>query len=223
MKREKRNNPEKCRTAQGAQGAGRSRREGRRRGESRCGRRQGRRAGDLTVASALVTERICVARIGAAHGLRGEVRLNSFTAEPMAVTRYGVLSNSDGTRTFEIESCRTAKDALIARFKGVADRTAAERLCNVDLYVPRDRLPPPEAGEFYHADLIGLAAVARDGAAIGTVVAIHDFGAGDLLEIAPTGGGPTLMLPFNETVVPTIDIAGGRLVVVPPDSEPESR
>jgi 16S rRNA processing protein RimM len=170
-----------------------------------------------------VAERICVARIGAAHGLRGEVRLNSFTADPMAVTQYGVLSNADRTRAFEIESCRATKGALIARFKGVADRTAAEALCNVDLYVPRDRLPPPEAGEFYHADLIGLAAVGRDGAVIGTVVAIHDFGAGDLIEIAPAGGGPTLLLPFNDTVVPEIDIAGGRLVVALPESEPESR
>jgi 16S rRNA processing protein RimM len=168
-----------------------------------------------------VAERICVARIGAAHGLRGEVRLNSFTADPMAVAQYGVLSNADGTRGFEIESCRAAKGVLIARFKGVADRTTAEALCNVDLYVPRDRLPPPEAGEFYHADLIGLAAVGRDGAAIGTVLAVHDFGAGDILEIAPAGGGPTLLLPFNDAVVPEIDIAGGRLVVVPPDSEPE--
>jgi 16S rRNA processing protein RimM len=170
-----------------------------------------------------VAERICVARIGAAHGLRGEVRLNSFTADPMAVTQYGVLSNADGTRGFEIESCRAAKGVLIARFKGVANRTAAEALCNVDLYVPRDRLPPPDADEFYHADLIGLAAVGRDGAAIGTVVAIHDFGAGDILEIAPAGGGPTLLLPFNDAVVPEIDIAGGRLVVVPPQSEPELR
>jgi 16S rRNA processing protein RimM len=168
-----------------------------------------------------VAERICVARIGAAHGLRGEVRLNSFTADPMAVTQYGVLSNADGTRGFEIESCRAAKGVLIARLKGVADRTAAEALCNVDLYVPRDRLPPPDADEFYHADLIGLAAVGRDGAAIGTVVAVHDFGAGDILEIAPAGGGPTLLLPFNDAVVPEIDIAGGRLVVMPPDSEPE--
>jgi 16S rRNA processing protein RimM len=167
--------------------------------------------------------RICVARIGAAHGLRGEVRLNSFTADPTAVTRYGALSNADGTRDFEIETCRAAKGMLIARFKGIADRTAAEALCNVDLYIPRDRLPPPGADEFYHADLVGLAALGRDGGAIGTVVAIHDFGAGDILEIAPTGGGPTLMLPFNDAVVPTIDIAAGQIMVVPPQSEPEER
>lgn len=166
-----------------------------------------------------MAERICVARIGAAHGLRGEVRLNSFTAEPMAVTQYGVLSDDSGTRAFEIESCRPAKGVLIARFKGVADRTAAEALCNVDLYVPRERLPPTEPDEFYHADLIGLAAVGRDGAAIGTIVAVHDFGAGDILEIAPIAGGPTLMLPFTDAAVPNIDIAAGRVVVIPPQSE----
>jgi 16S rRNA processing protein RimM len=168
-----------------------------------------------------VAERICVARIGAAHGLRGEVRLNSFTADPMAVMQYGVLSDQTGTRAFEIESCRPAKGVLIARFKGVADRTAAEALCNIDLYVPRDRLPPAGTDEFYHADLIGLAAVGRDGAAIGTIVAVHDFGAGDIIEIAPMAGGPTLMLPFNDAAVPEIDIAAGRIVVLPPQSESE--
>src|SRR5262245_15154186 len=114
----------------------------------------------------------------------------------MAVAQYGVLSDAGGTRTFEIENCRPAKGVLIARFKDVHDRTAAEALCNVDLYVPRDRLPPPDGDEFYHADLIGLAAVSRNGVAIGNVLAIHDFGAGDIIEIAPAGGGPTLMLPF---------------------------
>ena len=168
-----------------------------------------------------MADRICVARIGAAHGLRGEVRLNPFTADPMAVTQYGILSDADGARSYEIESCRPGKGVLIARFKGIADRTAAERLCNVDLYVPRDRLPAPAPGEYYYADLVGLSAVGHDGAQIGTVVAIHDFGAGDLLEIAPASGGPTLLLPFTDAVVPTIDIASGRLVVVPPESEPE--
>jgi len=169
-----------------------------------------------------VTDRICVARIGAAHGLRGEVRLNSFTADPVAVTQYGALANEDGTRAFEIEKCRPGKGFLVVRFKGVADRTAAERLCNVDLYVPRDRLPPPAPDEFYHADLIGLRVVTADGGEIGTVAAIHDFGAGDLLEIRPQAGGPTVMLPFTDAVVPRIDIAGGRIVVVPPEDGPDA-
>ena len=165
---------------------------------------------------------ICVARIGAAHGLRGEVRLNSFTADPLAVTQYGALADESGSRSFEIESWRPGKGFLVVRFKGIGDRTAAERLCNVDLYVPRDRLPAPASDEFYHADLIGLCAVGEDGNQIGTVVAIHDFGAGDLLEIRPQAG-PTMMVPFTETAVPVIDVAGGRVVVAPPKDEPDPR
>jgi 16S rRNA processing protein RimM len=160
--------------------------------------------------------RVCVARIGAAHGLRGEVRLNSFTADPLAVTRYGPLQAEDGARAFEIETCRQGKSFLVVRFKGIADRDAAERLCNLDLYVPRQRLPQAEAGEFYHADLIGLRAVTADGSEIGTVVAVQNFGAGDLLEIAPSAGGTTMLLPFTEAIVPKVDIAGGLITVVPP-------
>jgi 16S rRNA processing protein RimM len=164
-----------------------------------------------------VVDRIRVARIGAAHGVRGEVKLWSFTEDPRAVTDYGPLETADGARRFEIEAARPAKDHLVARLKGVGDRDAAEKLRNTDLFVPRDRLPPIEdADTFYHADLVGLAAVGEDGAALGTVTAIHNFGAGDLIEIAPAAGGEALLLPFNETTVPTIDLKAGRLVVVPP-------
>ena len=163
-----------------------------------------------------MTERICVAQIGAAHGLRGEVRLRSFTEDPAAVTGYGPLESEDGTRRFEIEALRPAKDHFVARLAGVADRDAAEKLTNIKLYVPRDRLPPVEDdGTFYHADLVGLAAVTPDGAALGTVTAILNFGAGDLVEIKPTGGGEPLMVPFTDATVPEIDIAAGRMVVVP--------
>jgi len=163
-----------------------------------------------------VTDRICVAQIGAAHGLRGEVRLRSFTEDPAAVTGYGPLESEDGTRRFEIEALRPAKDHFVARLAGVADRDAAEKLTNIKLYVPRDRLPPVEDdGTFYHADLVGLAAVTPDGAALGTVTAILNFGAGDLVEIKPTGGGEPLMVPFTDATVPEIDIAAGRMVVVP--------
>ncbi len=165
--------------------------------------------------------RICVARVGAAHGLRGEVRLNSFTADPLAVTRYGPLSDDSGARSFEIESARQGKGFLAVRFKGVGDRAAAERLRNLNLYVPRDRLPPPAPGEFYHADLIGLRAVTTDGNEVGTVVAIQNFGAGDILEIKPPSGS-TMMLPFTEAAVPKIDIAGGRIVVAPPGEVAEN-
>jgi 16S rRNA processing protein RimM len=98
----------------------------------------------------------------------------------------------------------------------VDDRNAAERLTNIKLFVSRDRLPPADDDEFYHADLIGLAAVTADGAAVGTVVAIHDFGAGDILELRPPAGGATIMLPFTDAFVPEIDVAGGRIVVAPP-------
>jgi len=147
--------------------------------------------------------------------LRGEVRLWAFTAEPMAIRDYGSLAAEDGRR-FIIDSLRPGKGFLVARFAGIGDRTAAETLTNIDLYVPRDRLPAPEADEFYHSDLIGLAAVTPDGRRLGTVIAVHDFGAGDLLEIRPQDG-PTLMVPFTAADVPVVDVAGGRLVVDPPD------
>jgi 16S rRNA processing protein RimM len=169
-------------------------------------------------------KRICVARIGAAHGTTGEVRLWPFTADPKAVASYGVLTTADG-RAIEIASLRPGKGFLIARIAGVADRNGAERLCNLDLFIPRDRLPPPAADEYYHADLIGLAAHDRDGKPLGTVIAVHNFGAGDLLEISPARG-ETLLLPFTAEVAPEIDIAGGRIVLVPPaeteaDAEPQ--
>lgn len=162
-----------------------------------------------------MAERVCIAQIGAAHGIRGEVRLKSFTADPMDVARYGELELEDGSGSLRIEAVRPAKDVLIARLAGVRDRNAAEALTNRKLYVPRARLPAPAADEFYHADLIGLAATTRDGAPFGTVVAVHDFGAGDLLEIKPPAGA-SLMLPFTQAVVPVVDVAGGRIVVDPP-------
>jgi len=160
--------------------------------------------------------RVCVAEIGAAHGLAGEVRLRAFTTDPLAVTQFGPLETEDG-REVAIATVRPGKDCLIARLAGVADRTAAERLRNVKLYVARDKLPAIDEPEtWYHADLVGLAAVAPDGAAFGHVVAVQNFGAGDLLEIAPAAGGPTLLLPFTDAVVPLVDVPNGRVVVNPP-------
>jgi 16S rRNA processing protein RimM len=160
--------------------------------------------------------RVCIAQIGAAHGVRGEVRLWSYTQDPMAVTTYGPLETIDGKRTFEIESVRAAKDHLVARLKGVADRDAAEKLTNTELYVPRARLPPAEQDEFYHSDLIGLDAVNQHGEQIGTVHALHNFGAGDVIEITPLGSGDSVMLPFTDTTVPKVDFAKKQIVVVPP-------
>jgi len=168
-----------------------------------------------------VAERICVAQIDGAHGLRGEVRLKSFTADPMAVRDYGPLTTEEGSATLELEAVRPAKGHLIARFRGVGDRDTAERLVNVRLFVPRERLPAPAPDEFYHADLIGLCAVTADGTEIGIVVAIHDFGAGDILELQPCAGGTTIMVPFTAAFVPSVDIANRRVVVAPPEDAAE--
>ena len=163
-----------------------------------------------------MVERICVARIGAAHGVKGEVKLWSFTADPAAVADYGPLESEDGLQRFEIEAMRPAKDHLVARLSGVHDRDAAQRLTNMRLYVARERLPAPAPDEFYHADLIGLRAESRDGAELATIVAIHDFGAGDLLELRATGASATVLMPFTAATVPVVDIAGGRIVIDPP-------
>ncbi len=165
-------------------------------------------------APAPADKRVCVARIGAAHGTRGEVRLWSFTTDPQAAARYGALTTAQG-QPIEIASLRAGKGFFIAHIKGVTDRNGAERLRNVDLFISRDRLPPPTADEYYHTDLIGLAAVDREGQPIGTIIAVHNFGAGDLLEVAPARGG-TLLLPFTAAVAPEINIAAGRIVLVPP-------
>jgi 16S rRNA processing protein RimM len=158
---------------------------------------------------------ICVARIGAAHGVRGEVKLWPFTEDPLAVMRYGPLWTKDGARQFEVTHAREAKDHLVARFRGVDTRNDAERINGLELYIARERLPAPDENEYYHADLIGLQAVTATGETIGRVVALHNFGAGDIVEIAPPHG-VTLMLPFTNAVVPTVDIAAGRIIVVLP-------
>jgi 16S rRNA processing protein RimM len=181
--------------------------------------RGGRKAAKPRASASEERPRVCVAQIGGPHGVRGEVRLKSFTADPEAVARYGPLQTEDGRRSFEIETTlRQDKDAMIVRLRGIDDRNAAEGLRNLRLYIPRTRLPETEDSEtFYHADLIGLAVVDPQGGSIGTVTAVHNFGAGDLIEVQPLGGGPTALLPFTETVVPMVDIAAGRVVVDPPE------
>jgi 16S rRNA processing protein RimM len=159
--------------------------------------------------------RICLGQIGAPHGVRGEVRLHSFTAEPTAIACYGPLESEDG-RIFKIESMRQAKHGFVAKLAGIDDRNAAARLANTKLYVPRERLPElAEPDEFYHADLIGLRAVDRVGREFGTVVAVHNFGAGDLIELKPPDGGKTELLPFDATTVPEVNVRGGTIVIDP--------
>ncbi|WP_028348469.1 ribosome maturation factor RimM [Bradyrhizobium murdochi] len=155
---------------------------------------------------------ICVARIGAAHGVRGAVKLWTFTEDPLAVKNYGPLMTKDGVRQFEVTHVREAKDHLVATLKGIATREDAERLNGLELYVARDKLPETDEGEYYHADLIGLAAVNAAGEPLGRVIAIHNFGAGDIIEIAPPQG-TTMLLPFTNAVVPTVDLASGRVVI----------
>jgi 16S rRNA processing protein RimM len=155
---------------------------------------------------------ICVARIGAAHGVRGAVKLWTFTEDPLAVKRYGPLTTKDGTRQFEVATAREAKGHLVATLKGIATREEVERLNGIELYIAREKLPATDEDEYYHADLIGLAAVNAADEPIGRVIAIHNFGAGDIIEIAPPHGA-TMLLPFTNAVVPTVDLAGGRVVI----------
>lgn len=172
------------------------------------------REGESAMADA---KTVVVAQVGAAHGIRGEVRLKSFTAVATDVAEYGPLTAPDG-RTFEIVTARPAgasPDMLIVRFKGVDDRTAARALTNLKLSVPLARLPPAEEDEFYHADLIGLSAVTPEGEPLGVVVAVDNHGAGDILEIAPARG-PSLLVPFSRAVVPEVDLHQKRIVVDPP-------
>jgi len=162
-----------------------------------------------------MSSRIPVGRISGAHGVRGQVRLQSFTVEPRTVGALGPLFDEGGTRRFVVTPVGTVRDALIARIEGISDRDAADALRGVVLHVDRDRLPDTGEEEFYHADLIGLRAERLDGADLGSVVAVHDFGAGDVLEVKGADGR-TEMLPFTKAVVPTVDVAGGRIVVDPP-------
>ena len=160
----------------------------------------------------MVAAPICVARIGAPHGVRGAVKLWTFTEDPLAVRHYGPLLTKDGARQFEVTRVREAKGHLVATLKGIATREEAERLNGVELYVAREKLPATREDEYYHADLIGLAAVNAAGEPLGRVIAIHNFGAGDIIEVAPSDGA-TMLLPFTNAVVPTVDLEGGRVVI----------
>lgn len=152
--------------------------------------------------------------------MRGEVRIKSFTADPRALGRYGPVEDETGKRSFKLRVRGETKGLVIARLDGVADRNQAEALKGLRLYVPRERLPKPKRGEWYVADLIGLAVERPDGTPFGRVKAVHDFGAGDVLEIERETG--TEFLPFTRRVVPEVDMEGGRLVIDPP-TEIEAR
>jgi 16S rRNA processing protein RimM len=161
--------------------------------------------------------KILVGVFGAPHGVRGEVRLKSYTADPAAITTYAPLSDESGTRHFSIERLRSiGKDMFVARVKGIDDRGAAEALNGIQLFTARDALPPLEEEEFYHADLIGLRVENGGGEVLGSVVALHNFGAGDILEIAPPPDAAhktSAMLAFTRALVPVVDVTGARIVV----------
>jgi 16S rRNA processing protein RimM len=163
----------------------------------------------------MADDKVLVGVFGAPHGVRGEVRLKSFMQDPLDIAEHGALTGASG-RLYEFLAARPVKDdLLVVKVKGVGDRDAAQKLTNEKLFLGRDKLPPPEEDEFYCSDLIGLRAETPEGALIGTIVAVPNHGAGDILEIAPPAG-ETLLLPFTRAVVPEVDLAGGKVVVVPP-------
>jgi 16S rRNA processing protein RimM len=161
------------------------------------------------------SRRVCVGVITGAQGVRGAVRIKSFTEIPEDVAVYGPVENEAGDRRFEFRLLGAAKGVLIAEVSGVEDRNQAERLRGLRLYLPRAALPETETDEFYHADLIGLEAVLDDGTPIGRVRAVHDFGAGDTLELERPGSA-SVLVPFTRAVVPIVEPAEGRLVLDPP-------
>ena len=158
---------------------------------------------------------VCLGAIAGAFGVAGEVRLKSFCAEPEQIADYGPLRTEDG-RDFEVLAMRPIKGAFAAKLSGVADRDAAEALKSVRLYAERDRLPPLDEDEYYHADLVGLTAVDTGGREMGRVKAVLDHGAGVFLEIARPGASE-LLVPFTRAAAPTVDIGAGRVVLDPPE------
>lgn len=166
-------------------------------------------------ATIMANSRICVGVIVGVHGVRGLVRIKSFTENPADVAAYGPLYDADGRRRFTLDVTGSAKGALLARIEGIGDRNAAEALKGTDLFVDRGALPQTGEDEFYYTDLIGLSVVLADGSPYGTVCALHEFGAGDVIEITLDSGGVSV-LPFTQSVVPEIDLDSGRVTVVPP-------
>ncbi|MBY6046084.1 ribosome maturation factor RimM [Vannielia litorea] len=160
---------------------------------------------------------VCVGAIGGAFGVQGEVRLKSFCAEPTDIAEYGPLSTEDGKRQFTVSLTRPLKGALGARLTGIASKEEADALKGTRLYVARTRLPALPDDEFYYSDLIGLTVTDTGGEVLGKVLAVHDHGAGDLLEIRSAGGSDSFLLPFTREAVPTVDLTAGRLVVDPPE------
>ncbi|SHH97901.1 ribosome maturation factor RimM [Marivita hallyeonensis] len=164
-----------------------------------------------------MSEKVCVGAIAGAFGVRGEVRLKSFTAVPEDIANYAPLETEDGARSFTVKITRQIKNGLAARLSGIATKEDADALRGTQLFVPRDRLPSLPDDEFYHADLIGLTVTDTGGAPLGKVLAVHNNGADDLLELSAPGQKQTVLLPFTKAIVPTVDLAQGRIVADPPE------
>jgi 16S rRNA processing protein RimM len=167
--------------------------------------------------SAASDDYICLGVVIGAAGIKGEVKLKSFTQEPLGIGDYGPLFDETGTKTFKIKSLRATNKAIIAKFAGINDRNEAEALIRQELYVPRSALPEAEDDVWYYSDLVGLEARSPEGDVIGTVEAVHNFGAGDLLEIKLAGGQHTEMLSFTSKTVPKVDIAAKYIIVIWPE------
>jgi 16S rRNA processing protein RimM len=159
---------------------------------------------------------ILVGRVAGGFGVRGEVRITTFTEDPLSLNRYGALKREDGTDAPKLKSVRAAKGGVIARVEGVETKDAADALRGLRLYVPREALPKPAKDEFYLTDLIGLRVEGLDGAALGVVAAVPNFGAGDILEIDKGDGTPTWYLPFTREAVPEVRIAERKIIANPP-------
>jgi 16S rRNA processing protein RimM len=167
-----------------------------------------------------MTDRICIGAISGAFGVTGEVRLKSFCTVPEDIASYGPLWSEDGSRQFRITLTRPVAGGLGARIAGVVDKDAADALRGTSLFIDRAKLPSLPDDEFYHADLIGLNAIDTGGEMLGKVLAVHNHGAGDIIEISSIRHKSALLLPFTKAIVPNVDLAAGRLIVdLPEESE----
>jgi 16S rRNA processing protein RimM len=162
------------------------------------------------------SRRVLLGQIAGVHGIRGHVLVRTYTAEPSGIANYGPLENKAANRTFKLKIIRTTDKGVVAAIDGIADRTAAEGLRGTDLYVLRSQLPAAAVGEYYHHDLIGLKAVSTDGTQLGTVIAVQNYGAGDLLEVQNVGQSQTDLIPMTSDCVPEIDLDRGIAVINPP-------
>jgi len=161
--------------------------------------------------------RVCLGAITGAHGIRGEVRIHCFASDPASLTAFGPLGDETGRRTFVVEGLRDANKGYIARIRGVTDRNAAEALRGTQLFIERDALPEPEEEDSYYLDdLVGLKARDPAGQELGDVIAVHDFGAGDVIEVQRPQGRQTFMVPFAESFVPALDVDAGFIVIDAP-------